>query len=265
MTTLREITESIIEDIEYVLKLAGPLASGDPIPDTSIYHLDDFPEAGWKAQKAYDMAVSNDEIKDRVQTLIEASDRLSAVYTMLCDLIPSRDARNYDFYTVAAILPYLTFTLDALGEIKDELHADMEIADAKPCSLHDNTIYKRILSFVAESLADRAKRNVTVAGFRVYAMQQLREFSQCEAAEPFEFSFSDGFSTLLCHFDGDVLELSSAGNEAENRGTAWNLTIGRNGDVYGNMDTDDLENIEGMSLSIDEPDEYCYFEKEEEN
>ena len=44
--TLREITESIIEDIEYVLKLAGPLASGDPIPDTSIYHLDDFPEAG---------------------------------------------------------------------------------------------------------------------------------------------------------------------------------------------------------------------------
>ena len=146
MATLREITESIIEDIEYVLKLAGPLASGDPIPDTSIYHLDDFPEAGWKAQEAYDMAMSNDEIKDTVQTLIEASDRLSAVYTMLCDLIPSRDARNYDFYTVAAILPYLTFTLDALGEIKDELHADMEIADAKPCSLHDNTIYKRIFS-----------------------------------------------------------------------------------------------------------------------
>ena len=88
MATLREITESIIEDIEYVLKLAGPLASGDPIPDTSIYHLDDFPEAGWKAQEAYDMAMSNDEIKDTVQTLIEASDRLSAVYTMLCDLIP---------------------------------------------------------------------------------------------------------------------------------------------------------------------------------
>ena len=263
MATLREITESIIEDIEYVLKLAGPLASGDPIPDTSIYHLDDFPEAGWKAQEAYDMAVSNDEIKDTVQTLIEASDRLSAVYTMLCDLIPSRDARNYDFYTVAAILPYLTFTLDALGEIKDELHADMEIADAKPCSLHDNTIYKRIFSFVAESLADRAKRYVTVAGFRVYAMQQLRKFSLCEAAEPFEFSFSGVFSTLSCRFDGELLEVSNMVNDAGNCVTTWNLTIGRNGDIYGNMDTDDLENIEGMSLSIDEPEEYCYNEKED--
>ena len=263
MATLREITESIIEDIDYVLKLAGPLASGDPIPDTSIYHLDDFPEAGWKAQEAYDMAMSNDEIKDTVQTLIEASDRLSAVYTMLCDLIPSRDARNYDFNTVAAILPYLIFSLDALGEIKDELHADMEIADANPCSLHDNTIYKRIFSFVAESLADHAKQNMTVAGFRVYAMQQLKKFSQCEAAEAFEFSFSDVYSTLSCHFDGELLELSNMVNDAENSITTWNLTIGRNGDVYGNIDTDDLENIEEMRLSIDEPDEYCYYENEE--
>ena len=182
---------------------------------------------------------------------------------MLCDLIPARDARNYDFYTMAAILPYLTFTLDAFGEIKDELHADMENADAKPSSLHDNAIYKRIFSFVAESLAGRVKRNVTVAGFRVYAMQQLRKFSQCEAAEPFDFSFTDDISTISCHFDGDVLELISGGNEAENSGTAWNLTIGRNGDVYGNIDTDDLENIEGMSLSIDEPEEYCYNEKED--
>ena len=34
-------------------------------------------------------------------------------------------------------------------------------------------------------------------------------------------------------------------------------------DIYGNIDTDDLENIEGMSLSIDEPEEYCYNEKED--
>jgi hypothetical protein len=52
-------------------------------------------------------------------------------------------------------------------------------------------------------------------------------------------------------------------NDAGNCVTTWNLTIGRNGDIYGNIDTDDLENIEGMSLSIDEPEEYCYNEKED--
>lgn len=263
MATLREITQSIIDDIKKILDFAVPLAKGDPISDTSKYPLDDFPEAGWKAQEAYDMAQNNEEIREQVQTLIEASDRLSAVYTMLCDLIPARDARNYDFNTVAVVLPYLTFSLDVLGEIVDELNADLVIADAKPVSMNDNRIYKRIFSFVSESLSEQAKKNETVAGFRVFALQQLRKFSNEEAAEPFDFSFAGAFSTLTCRFEGDLLEMSSLINDEKDGGTAWSLTISRNGDVFGNMDSDDLENIEGMRLSIEEPQEYCFYEEKD--
>ena len=258
MSTLREITQSIIDDIKKALDLTVPLAKGDPISDTSKYPLDDFPQAGWKVQEAYDMALNNEEIREQVQTLIEASDRLSAVYTMLCDLIPARDVRNYDFNTVAVILPYLTFSLDVLSEIVDELNADMVIADAKTVNLHDNGIYKRIFSFVSESLAEQAKNHEKVAGFRIFALQQLKKFSNEEAAEPFDFSFTGELSTLTCRFEGDLLEMSSLINNNENVSTAWSLTISRNGDVFGNMDSDDLENVVGMRLSIEEPEEYCF-------
>ena len=82
MATLREIRQSIIDDIKKALDLTVPLAKGDPISDTSKYPLDDFPQAGWKVQEAYDMALNNEEIREQVQTLIEASDRLSAVYSL---------------------------------------------------------------------------------------------------------------------------------------------------------------------------------------
>ena len=263
MATLREITQSIIKDIKTALDFAGPLASGDPIPDISAYPLDDFPEAGWKAQKAYDMAVNNEEIKEQVQTLIEASDRLSAVYTMLCDLIPARDAKNYDYNTVSVVLPYLTFSLDVLGEIVDELNADLVISDATPVNMKENAIYKRIYVFVVEGLAEYAKRSEKVSGFRVYAIHQLRKFSNGEEADGFEFSLAGDYSTLSCRFDGDQLELSSMINGIAEGGTAWSITISRNGDVHGNMDSDDLDNVKGMRLTIDEPEEYFFYEGNE--
>ena len=47
-------------------------------------------------------------------------------------------------------------------------------------------------------------------------------------------------------------------NRNADGGITWSLTVNRNGDVYGNIDSGDLENIEGMRLSIDLPEEYRF-------
>ena len=131
MSSLKQITQDIIADINKTLELASDACNGSPLQEYDANRLqeslDRFPEAGWKAQEAWDMHVEGERLKDLVSTLIEASDRISAVYTMVCDIVPARDARNYDYYTVSMVLPYLTFSLDALSEIEQGLKADLEI------------------------------------------------------------------------------------------------------------------------------------------
>ena len=118
MSTLKEITQSVIDEINFALQKATELASGDPIPDSSEYQhvLDHFPEIDQQAQEAYDLAVTDESLRQWAQTMVEASDRISALFTMLCDLIPARDSREYDFTTVSMVLPYMTFTISALQE-----------------------------------------------------------------------------------------------------------------------------------------------------
>lgn len=85
----------------------------------------------------------------------------------------------------------------------------------------------------------------------------MRKFCYGEEAEAFDFSFSDDTGSLACSFDGDNLEVTNT-NEAD--GLAWNWAIGRNGDMSGNIDSGDLENLEGKKLTITAPDEYRYEE-----
>ena len=264
MAALTEIVQSVIDGINEVINLASPFASGDPIPDSSVYDsmLQNFPTIDRQAQEAYDLTVENEKERNRAQVLIEASDRVSAVYTMLFDIIPARDSREYDFTTISMTLPYLTFTLSALADIVDELNSDLVMMEAAPApvKLSDNVMFVRGVAFVADSLLSYSKE-LKVAGFRNYAIQQLGKFSRGEEAEPFSLSFADGHSTLSCSFDGDNMEISNIPNNANQEETAWKLTISRNGDVYGNMDSGDLESVEGMRLTIDEPEEYCFVEK----
>ncbi len=263
MATLSEIIQTVIDDINTAIKFSGPLASGDPIPDSTVYQsgLESFPAIDQHAQEAYDLAVEDgdEEKRDQAQVLIEASERMAALYTMLCDLIPARDSRNYDFYTTSMVLPYLTYTLDALADIVDDLNAEVIMLGAAPApvKLSDNVMFIRVASFVADSLLPYSKKKKKIAGFRTYAVQQLRKFCYGEEAEPFEFSFSDGTSLLACSFDGDILEVV---NTNESDGIAWNWAIGRNGDMSGNIDSGDLENLEGKKLSIAAPDEYSFEE-----
>ena len=54
MDTLAEIIQSVIEDINTAIKFAGPLASGDPIPDSTVYQsgLENFPGIDRQAQES---------------------------------------------------------------------------------------------------------------------------------------------------------------------------------------------------------------------
>ena len=257
MATLTALIHSVIDGINKAINLAAPLASGDPIPDSSVYDsmLAGFPMIDQQAQEAYDLAAEDEELKEQAQVLIEASDRVSALYTMLCDIIPARDSRNYDFYTTSMVLPYFTYTLDALSEIVDELNADLIMLGAAPASvsLSDNVMFVRVATFVADSLLPYSAANKKVAGFRVFALQQLRKFSHREEAEPFEFSLAGTASMISCSLDWDTLEVT---NKNTDGGNTWSLTISRNGDVYGSMDSGDLESIGGMRLNIDLPEEY---------
>ena len=255
MSSLKQITQDIIADINKTLELASDACNGSPLQEYDANRLqeslDRFPEAGWKAQEAWDMHVEGERLKDLVSTLIEASDRISAVYTMVCDIVPARDARNYDYYTVSMVLPYLTFSLDALSEIEQGLKADLEILrdELEPVDLSQNVMLKRIVRFADESLS-------------AYVLQSLHRFEQGEEAEPFEFAFED----ICCQFDGTCIEMYSAGWEDGDSFTKWSLTIFRNGDVNGSIESEDLELSgrirEGHKLSIGSPDEYFYTEEE---
>ena len=260
---LNDLIQSVIDDINTAIKFATPLAYGDPIPDSTVYQsgLETFPAIDQHAQEAYDWAAQDEdeEKRDLAQVLIEASDRMSALYTMLCDLIPARDSRNYDFYTTSMVLPYLTYTLDALADIVDDLNAELVMLGAAPApvKLSDNVMFIRVASFVADSLLPYSRKKKKIAGFRTYAIQQLRKFCYGEEAEAFDYSFSDDTTILACSFDGDILEMVNT-NEAD--GIAWNWAIGRNGDMSGNIDSGDLENLEGKKLTIAAPEEYCFEE-----
>ena len=270
MSSLKQITQDIIADINKTLELASDACNGSPLQEYDANRLqeslDRFPEAGWKAQEAWDMHVEDERLKDLVSTLIEASDRISAVYTMVCDIVPARDARNYDYYTVSMVLPYLTFSLDALSEIEQGLKADLEILrdELEPVDLSQNVMLKRIVRFADESLSAYASLHSSelVAGFRKYVLQSLHRFEQGEEAEPFEFAFED----ICCQFDGTCIEMYSAGWEDGDSITNWSLTIFRNGDVNGSIESEDLELSgrirEGLKLSIGSPDEYFYTEEE---
>ena len=83
MATLTELIQSVIDDINTAIKFAGPLASGDPIPDSTAYQagLETFPAIDQHAQEAYDWAAQDEDEgkKDLAQVLIEVSDRMSAL------------------------------------------------------------------------------------------------------------------------------------------------------------------------------------------
>ncbi len=260
---LNDLIQSVIDDINTAIKFATPLASGDPIPDSTVYQsgLESFPAIDQHAQEAYDWAAQDEDEEKRnlAQVLIEASDRMSALYTMLCDLIPARDSRNYDFYTTSMVLPYLTYTLDALTDIVDALNAELVMLGAAPApvKLSDNVMFIRVASFVADSLLPYSRKKKKIAGFQTYAIQQLRKFYYGEEAEPFDFSLSDGTDSLSCTLEDDILEIANR-NEAD--GLVWNWAIGRNGDASGNLDSGDLENHEGKKLTITVPDEYSFEE-----
>ena len=268
MSRLTDISSSMIETIKGVLDFVEPLAYGDPIPDSSVYQeeLNNFPQIDAEAQEAYELAVADESLREHAQTLVEASDRMSAVYTMLCDLLPARDGRSYDYYTVSMVLPYLSYSLSALRDIIDELEDRIAPDETKSpfVRLSDNVMFRRISAFVDESLQPYIENNNRIAGFRVFALQQLRKFGSGEDAEPFSFAFTDPIYTLSCCFDGDNLEMTYMACDIEESSIIWNLMISRNGDTSGNMDSGDLENTAEMKLTVYTPDEYEYYPDEDQ-
>ena len=255
MTTLTEIINSVINGINRAISFAAPFADGSPLDDADRYSLDDFPQIDDLANAAYDLGQGNEEIRETVETIVEASDRISALYTMLCDLIPARDAHHYDYGTVSMVLPYFTFTINALSDIVDELGADVVMMQAEPApiALSDNVMFKRIFAFVVEGLGEQAKAYPIAAGFRVYALRQLVKFEHGEEADPFDFFFVSDQATLTCTLDSDELELSKLGD--------LSIRISRNGDVSGSMDSSDLK-VDGMRLVIERPEEFEFKERE---
>ena len=257
---LAEITQTIIGRINTAISFAAPLAFGDPIPDTSIYSLEDFPRIDQEAQEAYDLALIDEELKEQAQILAEASDRLSALFTMLCDLIPARDAAQYDFSTVSMVLPYLTFTISALSDIVDGLNANMvsmakgQAKELESGSISKNPMYRRIFDFIVESLSGYIDFFDSVKEFQQYVVHQLDSFCKGEKYRPFVFSFSDPPSKLMCSLDGRSLSIWHS--------SGWEMSVDRNGNVNGSLNSDDL-NVTDMKLNIVEPDAYYYNEEDE--
>lgn len=257
---LAEITQTIIGRINAAISFAAPLAFGDPIPDTSIYSLEDFPRIDQEAQDAYDLALIDEELKEQAQILAEASDRLSALFTMLCDLIPARDAAQYDFSTVSMVLPYLTFTISALSDIVDGLNANMvsmakgQAKELESGSISKNPMYRRIFDFIVESLSGYIDFFDSVKEFQQYVVHQLDSFCKGEKYRPFAFSFSDPSSKLMCSLDGRSLSIWHS--------SGWEMSVDRNGNVNGSLNSDDLK-VTDMQLSIVEPDAYYYNEEDE--
>ena len=75
MATLTALIHSVIDGINKAINLAAPLASGDPIPDSSVYDsmLAGFPMIDQQAQEAYDLAaeIMGEDLEDWGYTLSE--------------------------------------------------------------------------------------------------------------------------------------------------------------------------------------------------
>ena len=236
MSRLTDISSSMIETIKGVLDFVEPLAYGDPIPDSTVYQeeLNNFPQIDAEAQEAYELAVADESLREHAQT--------------------------------SMVLPYLSYSLAALRDIIDELEDRIAPDETKSpfVRLSDNVMFRRISAFVDESLQPYIENNNRIAGFRVFALQQLRKFGSGEEAEPFSFAFTDPIYTLSCCLDGDNLEMTYLACDIEESSIIWNLMISRNGDTSGNMDSGDLENTAEMKLTVYTPDEYEYYPDEEQ-
>lgn len=264
------VTRSVIDEINTVINLAAPLAEGNPTPDSSEYQslLDNFPQIDDLANEAYEMALLDEGLQEQAKTIVEASDRVSAVFTMLCDLLPARDVREYDFSAVAVILPYLTFTLNALNDIVDELNNNLALdsnleTEFVPIS-HDNPIYTCIFAFAVESLADCAKQSETVRKFRVFLLRQLENFRSGENAENFEFSFHGAETMISCSLRNDELSLSCMSYSMENKSLDWQATISKTGVASGVVETDTLHDLEDRFLMIELPERFQWNEMEDD-
>ena len=254
MSRLTDISSSMIETIKGVLDFVEPLAYGDPIPDSTVYQeeLNNFPQIDAEAQEAYELAVADESRREHAQTLVEASDRMSAVYTIT--LLNRINVGLYVFIEEPSIV--LT-CFHHHCKIPDETKSPF-------VRLSDNVMFRRISAFVDESLTPYIEKNKRIAGFRVFALQQLRKLGNGEEAEPFSFSFTDPIYTLSCCFDGDNLEMTYMACDIEESSIIWNLMISRNGDTSGNMDSGDLENTAEMKLTVYTPDEYEYYPDEDQ-
>lgn len=264
------IMRAAIDGINTVINLAAPLAEGNPIPDSSEYQsmLDNFPQIDDLANEAYEIALPDESLREQATTIIEASDRVSAVYTMLCDLLPARDVREYDFSAVAMILPYLTFTLNALSDIVDELNSTLAMdssleTEVVPIS-RDNPIYSCIFAFAVESLAECAKQSETVRKFRVFLLRQLESFRNGENAEEFEFSFHGAETMITCSLRNDELSLACMSYSMENKSMDWQATISKTGVASGVVETDTLHDLEDKFLMIELPERFQWNEMEDD-
>lgn len=264
------IMRAAIDGINTVINLAAPLAEGNPIPDSSEYQswIDNFPRIDSLTDEAYELAMQNESIREQAKTIIEASDRINAVFTMFCDLLPARDVREYDFSSVAMILPYLTFTLNALSDIVDDLNSGLAM-DSKqetefvPIS-KDNPIYTCILAFVVESLADCAKQSETVRKYRVFLLRQLEYFRHGDDAEEFEFSFHGPETMITCALRNRELSLSCMSYSMENKNLDWQAAISQEGTVSGVVETDTLNDLEDRFLIIELPERFHWNEMEDD-
>ena len=265
MHAFSTIILSCIDRIDFAMNFASPLCSGDPIPDSTVYEseLETFPTIDTEAQQAYDLALGDEELSECAQVLIEASDRLIALYTMLCDLIPARDCRDYDFYTVSMTLPYMTYTLSALSDIVDDLNARIIMLDAESAQvqLSDNIMFRRVAEFVVESLGEYGEAEKKIQEFKTFAFQELMKFSHGKPAKSFSFYFKDSSSMISCSFDGIDLNFVRLVDGKEDTGAGWELTISRDGDSDGYMDSSDLRNVKDMKLCVELPARFRFQEE----
>ena len=217
----------------------------------------------------------------------ELSDRFVALKVLLHDLVPLLTARNFSHGEVSPYFPYLSVLLEHMERNMEDLSMWHEedfdlLRDRFEYDLKENENFQIIRSFVDRCLKVYAnyRNNPAIVNFHDYALDALDRFADGDDDVSFTFSFENGdlyrnpgdVEKVWIEFriDGSIdvsmsdYVIGLCGGDSE---LLWSYSLYGNSESVGvnGLSEHRPEDIGRWKLSIENPDEFHYYEDTEED
>ena len=243
--------------------------------------------AALSALKFSDKVDDKYSISYMIDIVKELSDRFVALKVLLNDLVPLLTARNFAYGEVSPYLPYLSVLLEQIERNMNDLSTWYEedfvpLRDRFEYDLKENENFQIIRSFVDRCLKvySNNRNNPAIVNFHDYALDALDRYADGDDDVSFTFSFENGdlyrnpgdVEKVWIEFriDGSIdvsmsdYVIGLCGGDSE---LLWSYSLYGNSESVGvnGLSEHRPEDIGRWKLSIENPDEFHYYEDTEED